>query len=113
MADVFCPELLTQTATYWGWSGGDGYGSRTFLAPVQIDCHWEDAQELFIDKDGRQVVSRAKVFVDRDLDMGGYLLLGASSEADPRSVSGAFEIRQLAKVAGMGDEPVYVRTAIL
>ena len=102
MSDVFAPELLTQTATYWAPAGRTGYGGRTYSAPVKIACFWEDSVELVIDKKGQQTKTRAIVIVDRDLDPDGYLAQGdQTATADPTSLAGTWEIKRFDKTAGL------------
>ena len=86
-SDVFMPELLTQTATYWAPAGRSGYGTTTFAAPVAIACAWYDRADLIVDKEGKQAASRAMVVVDRDMDLNGYLALGDQT-APPTAMTG-------------------------
>lgn len=110
MPDVFAPELLNQTATYWAPSTRDGAGKITFGAPVSVTCRWADATELFIDRQGKEVRSNAVVHVDQDLSLDGFLALGASVSATP--TDGALPIRKLAKTPGL-DAEMFVRKAWL
>jgi len=94
---------LKQTGVYWGNPAPDGWGGNTFDEAVEIDCRWEDRQELFIDKEGNQVLSQAVVFTGQDVDLGGYLYLGDlddldSDYSDPKIIDGAREIRAFQKV---------------
>jgi len=84
---------LNQTATYWANPVKDGYGGNTFTAPTTIDCRWSDTQELFIDAQGEEKLSRALVHVGQDLVPGEFLYLGTSTEANPKDVDGAWEIK--------------------
>ena len=89
---------LNQTATYWGNPTPDGWGGYTFDAPVEIDCRWEDTSKLFISaQTGKEERSRAMVFVDQDVVVGGYLYLGSSTGTKPEEVTGAFEIKSFGK----------------
>lgn len=99
---------LKQTAVYWGNPQSDGYGGRTFDDAVEISVRWSDRQEMFIDTQAREQVSRAVVHVATDLAVGGYLYLGeladlsSAEEGDPLSVSTAYEIRSLSKTPDIG-----------
>lgn len=86
---------LRQTATYWAPLGLDAYGKRTFAAPVQRPCRWEDKAETFIDKHGKQETSRSKVFFSLDLELNGHIFLGTSAVVDPTTLSDAWEIRNV------------------
>lgn len=97
----FLTRNHNQTITYWGAPVKDKFGVKTFDAPVQITGRWEDSTELFIDSSGRESVSRAFVFVGQDLDSEGWLFLGTSSTADPKSVADAFEIKQFKKTPNL------------
>ena len=46
-------------------------------------------------------MSKAFVFVGQDLDSEGWLFLGTSSEANPKDVDGALEIRQFIKTPNL------------
>ena len=97
-------DKLRQTAVYWGNPQSDGTGGRTFDDPVELSVRWEQRQELFIDVGGQEVTSQAVVYVDQDVDIGGYLYLGdlddlsSAEEASPLTVDGAYEIRGLKKL---------------
>lgn len=84
---------LNQTATYWARQGTDGLGGYAYAAPVTIACRWQNTNDMFRDQQGREVVSAAVVYVDREMAIGDYLYLGTSAAADPKSVSGSEEIR--------------------
>ena len=94
---------FTDTAVYWGNPTTDGYGGRTFDDPIEVPCRWQQTQELFIDTSGKEVRSQAVCYVDRDLDLGGFLYLGtlaslsSAEEGSPYEVANAFEIRSLNK----------------
>jgi hypothetical protein len=91
---------LNQTAVYWGTPASDGQGGRTFDEPIDIDCRWENVNELFVDGQGQERRSSAVVYVSVDVVVGGYLYLGtltdldSSEEDDPLSVNDAKEIRR-------------------
>lgn len=83
---------LKQTATYWAPTGLDKYGKKTWATPVSVPCRWEDRTEQILDKRGLEYVSRARVFFGQDIDLEWYLFLGTSTDPDPTSVVGAYEI---------------------
>lgn len=100
----FPDRNLNQTAVYWGTPVDDGDGGLTFADPVEIDCRWVDISEVITAASGEQIVSRAKVRVNQDLDERGMLYLGtladldSTQEGDPLSVDGAHEIRRFDKI---------------
>jgi len=98
-------RMRRQKAVYWALqsedSGGDDfddYGQPLVVAPVEIDCRWEDSTEEFIDADGVPQMSRAIVYVDRDVDVGGVLMLGTLADVDdvdnPKINDAAWEIKR-------------------
>ena len=96
----FISGKLNQTAVYWGNPVSDGAGGRTFADPVEVAVRWEDK---FIDLRGREVRSRAVVYLAQDVVAEGYLYLGtladlsSAEEGDPLSIAAAYEIRGYAK----------------
>jgi hypothetical protein len=91
-------KMRKQTAIYWppSLSKFDAYGQPLSDPPVEISCRWEDVQEEILDPQGTSVVSKAKVYVDRDVELGGVLMLGELSEitdpSNPKANEGAWEI---------------------
>lgn len=57
--------LRTQDCVYWGPESVDRKGRNVFPEPVDCKCRWVDDNQLFMQKDGTQGMSRA--FVDLDL----------------------------------------------
>ncbi len=112
-------RTLRQTAVYWPPSTEiDAHGVPILSTPQQIRCRWEYTQEEFIQPDGEKGVSRAKVFLIVDLELGGMLWLGTLEEAtapgfpaDPRE-AGALNIRSVSKMPTLKAEQ-YVRVVYL
>ena len=98
MPSRYLTKNLKQTVTYWAPLAKDGCGGYTFVTPVVIDGRWLLKQELFIDAKGKEKVSAAVVLLGQDVDLGGYLYLGTSTESNPKDVSGSYEIRSFAKI---------------
>lgn len=85
---------MLQTATYWGPATDDGLGNVTFPSPETIAVRWEARQELFRDAEAREIMSEAVVYVEKPLEIQGYLAEGDQTPtADPRDAGGR-EIRQ-------------------
>lgn len=99
-------RLLTDTATHWAPSAAeDVYGqptswTRTLLKPGTTagGVRWIEDRQRFIDRDGRDTVSSAIVFVSTDLHEGDYLYHGESTGADPTAVVGAYMIRKWERI---------------
>jgi hypothetical protein len=83
-------ENMNQAATYWAPGSNDGFGGTSYGAATAIMCRWQNVQKLFRDAQGREAVSEAIVYVDRELENGGKLKLGTHAGAAP---SDAIEIR--------------------
>jgi len=109
-------KMLKQTAVWWSLSGTDGYGQPTVGIPIEIKVRWEDVGEEFLDGDGTMQLSRAKVFVDRDVEVGGVLMLGkldgSVDQANPKANDGAWEIRRVEKLPTLNAKQ-FLRTVYL
>jgi len=98
-------KRLVQDAVYWPSPTPDGYGRSTFGTPVDIKVFWVWEQEMFLDIDGDEILSKAVVYIDRDLTRGndgwGFLWLGKTTDsgynADPTSLVDAGKIRSFVK----------------
>lgn len=106
------PRHLKQTATYWEFDSLNNFGQATFKSPVTIDCRWEDKVVLFYDRHGKEKTSESVVFLGQDVVVGGYLFLGTSVAADPKTVIGAREIAAFHKIPNIRGTK-YTRKALL
>jgi len=100
--------MRKQTAVYWALDSADSagddfdeFGQPILTDPVEIKCRWDDVNEEFLDAKGAKRLSRAKVYVDRVVDINGVLMLGSLTDVDeskrPIDNDGAYEIRRLDK----------------
>ena len=116
-------RMLKQTAVYWPLAGAnsggddfDNYGQPQVTTPVEVACRWEDKTEEFLDAQGHQQLSRAVVYVDADLDVGGILMLGDLDDiTNPDNIKeneGAWEIRRFEKTPNF-KATEFLRKAIL
>ena len=103
---------LNQTATYWAPTGYNRRSEQTFAAPVQISVRWDDVEETYTSPMGEQRRSKAKVLVDQDLRVGGYLQQGTSTETNPKGLPNAFIINAFNRFPTVSGTEV-VREAIL
>lgn len=83
-----------QDVTWWEATGVDGYGNRTFAAPVTKKGRWADKAEEFQSPTGETLVSRSIVYLQEDVSIGDYLLLGTSVTAIPTNEDLAYPVRQ-------------------
>lgn len=88
---------LPQTCTYWGAPLPNGFGGFTFAAPVSLACRWEEIAEQFTNNQGELLVSKAKVYLNVDVHIGGYLFLGSSVVSNPTTIA-SYPIRQFSKI---------------
>jgi len=97
-------KMLKQKAVYWELSSVefDNYGQPIPSTPIEIDVRWEDVSEEFLDANGTMQLSKAKVYVDRDVELGGVLMLGeldsSVDEDNPKENENAWEIRRFEKL---------------
>ena len=114
----FVAGLLNQTAVWWQATDNDGDGGRVFADGVEINVRWEHEHERFVDDQEREIVSRAVVFVDRDIDAEDYLYLGtldvltSGATNNPYAMGGAYEVRSFEKTPSI-DGQRFVRRALL
>lgn len=102
----FITKNLLQTVVFWGTPSADGYGGFTYADPVELNARWEDRQELFINAQGREELSRAIVYVDADVEAGGYLYLGELDDFDssapvPTENASAYMIKAFQKIPNL------------
>ena len=94
-------RALRETAVLWAFTGVDAYGKPSVASPIEISCRWDDSAIEYIAPDNTNQVSRAVVMVDRDITIGGILMLGELTDVNgavaPKSNLGAYEIRQTSK----------------
>lgn len=105
-----------QKAVYWPYAGIDDLGQPQYDAPFQIDCRWDDKHELFMNLQGVQEVSNAKVFPDRDTPEGGVLWKGKFSQlvsqSNPFLNPKAYIIKKFEKIPDI-DALAYTLIAML
>lgn len=107
MATEWLIRQLKDDIVYWGTPSPDGFGGATFADYVDLKGRWEDRNDLFIDTEGKESMTKAVVYVTQDMDLGGWLFKGLTtdiSSADqdaPQDVDNAYEIRGFKKVSNM------------
>lgn len=109
-------KMRKQSCVYWALTGFDNYGQPTWDSPVEIDCRWEDVHEEFIDANEQRQISKAIIYVDRDICVGSILMLGALDsgvdEISPKQNDNAYEIQRFEKLPTL-KATEFLRTAIL
>lgn len=108
-------RMLRQRAVWWAQTAPDNFGRMEYSAPVEIRCRWEDGQKEFMGRDSTKQLSRAVVYVDRDIKPGDMLKLGtlvSNTSADPTTEVLALEVKAFDKLPKLrGTENL--RTAFL
>ena len=124
---TFIADKCNDTAVYWGNPVNDGKGGFTYDDPVEIDCRWEDMDQIVSDDKGNTFTSRAQVFLTQDVDINGRLYHGTlddlydldstleSSDAnlDPADVEGAYYIKRRQKIPTLNDPENFFYKAFL
>jgi hypothetical protein len=83
----------TQTITYWPPTSENDWGEEGFEAPQTIDGRWENRQERAVTPSGEEIISKAFVYSEATLAIGGYVVLGSSVATNPIGVEGAEQIK--------------------
>lgn len=109
-------DIFNRIATYWGPFILDGYGSRTFPAPVLVNVRWEDTTGFKIHKDGEDIYSHSIVYVKQAAAVGCYLALGdyvtGVPVTDPQTLSNAYLIQDYLEMPSVNGKTI-LRKAIL
>ena len=90
--------FLKQNITYWKKTGIDGYNDESFAAPVTIIARWEDRSSVVLNDEGVEVLSNSRVYLAQDIAAGDFLMNGASTVADPRTIIAANRVLNFRKV---------------
>lgn len=99
---------LNEIITYWSVQQDD-FGGYTFGDPVELNGRWETMFDKIMLSTGEEVKIANKVYLDGDVQVGGYLYQGLSYSADPVAL-GAMIIRQFKKVSSLRNKE-YLRVA--
>lgn len=92
---------LKASITYWPPGAPDGFGGFSFGASSTLKARWEDRTENFVDDEGQEQISHARVYVNADVSNHGYLFNGISGSTDPRTVTDAIEVKDFRKVPNL------------
>lgn len=92
-------KMLKQKAVYWAVARIDEAGEVIPALPVDIKCRWEDDLEQGLDLSGTETTFMSTVYTDRDVDEGGYLMLGELQNLKgPLPPKEAHRIRKFSKL---------------
>ena len=82
------------TVTLWRQIGQDASNKATYSAPTTLRCRYLEKEMIFLDTEGRQVVSSTSISTeDMELIIGDWIVLGTSIVTTP-----TVDARQIAKV---------------
>ena len=103
------------------WTGGtiDGFSQRSYDPGVEIYVRWQKKIRTIVGEGGREVVSRAEVLTDSEVQRGDYLWRGELADldsdqvVDPTELSEAFEVAEIEESASPADSAKVVRKALL
>ena len=109
---AFPNDQLNQTATHWASDGVDSAGDFSFGSPTSRSVRWEVKSEEFYGDNGETLTSDSVVYLSVDVGVGDYLFLGTSVVSNPKSVTGAKEVKGFAKIPSV-DGAKFQRKAFL
>ncbi len=99
-----------------GGSDYDDFGQPQYSDPYEIAVRWQNVITKFTDAEGQEKVSKAKVFVESDVQVDGVLMLGLLTDITdatyPKKNTGALEIQRFDKLPTF-DADQWLRTAYL
>jgi hypothetical protein len=75
----FLRKIRKQDAVYWAVTGSDGFGGELWGAPTEVGVRWSDRAERTFTSDGREFVSKAKIFFGFAPVIGSMVKLGGLS----------------------------------
>ena len=108
MSNSFFVRRLTDDILYWATPVPDGFGGSEFSPVSEIKGYWDEKQELFVTTEsGEQMLSRAIVYLNQDVTVGGYLMQGTitndldSSGQEPETEGTAYRIMRIDKQRDM------------
>lgn len=96
----FISKVCVQDAVYWAPGADNGFGEKSWTS-TQIKVRWDGVSESITNKYGKEVISSAKVMVQQELNVEGFLYLGTlvslstAQKANPLLVNAAYPIQKL------------------
>lgn len=114
---MFLSGAFRQQATYWAPNPHDGFGNRSFVAPVLLNVRWEDRNDLNVGSVQEYKPSKARIFLQQAVALGGYLAKGDYAEidvpiTDPTTLENAHMIQQYFESPGISGGGI-LRKAVL
>jgi hypothetical protein len=100
-----------QDATLWIKGAPDIFGKPQWNGPHHLKVRWEDVNELFIGNDGKEQRSRSRIYLDRRINVGDYLMEGVSQNATPPAGL-SFEVKAYRKIPNLSSTKVEHRVML-
>jgi len=119
--ESYIASLCLQKAVYWGAPTNDGYGQFTFSPGIEIDCRWENKEQIVAQEMEKAVIFRSIIYVLQDLDTDGLLWLGTADAvgvaaiANPYTMTagGLMIVKRFEKTPSIRDVDQFLRKAFL
>lgn len=86
---------LPEKITVWRSTDNDGFGTKTWSAPVVLDARIAFKQEKFTDINGDTSISTAVAYTDGDMQLNDQVFFGVSTDLTP--VAAANDVRALSE----------------
>ena len=97
-------QKLIHQATVWKNPVSDSYGGFTFDTPILINCRWQDKNQLYIDSNGREAVSKSIIWLNPDdnIGIGDMIASGVyTSTVVPYDCSDAWSIKSIDRTSNI------------
>jgi len=94
---------FNQTLVYWPHDTQYNLdGEQSFSASTTFKGRFEETNEVFTDAFGKEHISNAVVYAERDFTLSGYILNSSSStSSNPANLAGAYEIKKIMKTPSL------------
>jgi len=95
---AFVTKFLKQTAVLWKTPVPGQFGKYTFDAGIEINVRWEEKMVRIRNDKNIEILSRAEVMLDTEIEVGEYLYLGtldllsSQQQLDPLLINNAYKI---------------------
>ena len=94
-------QNFNQVLTYWGSPSRDGFGGSSYASPILLECRWEEKMTQFTTPVGVMKTSKAEIFVNQPLDIGGFIILGDHTDQTLPGDVNAFQIEQSMEIPNL------------
>lgn len=105
--EAYLKRICTDTAVYWSTPTLNTDGTLDYATGIEIKCFWKEHRTLVKTAEGKEIMSKAMIYVIDDLDEQGMLYHGYlkdltdAQKADPKEVTKAYEIIDIVKTPSL------------